>query len=172
MANLSLIRDLCAEKRITLKELADAISISQNGLQRIIKDNSTRIETLEKIADYFNVPIVEFFRPEDSNEVFDFSWDPKLENEQLKIRISELEEQLEDKRTILNMLKETGAISGYNLAAPKEERGVDYNLDFHDPNVLLKELTKRSFDFNNEEEKWKWIEKEIAKKKLKISKEE
>ncbi len=62
MANLKRIRDLCDEKRLTLKELSEKIGISQNGLQRIMKDNTTRIDTLERIAKVLDVPITAFFQ--------------------------------------------------------------------------------------------------------------
>jgi len=64
MAKLSIIRDICKAKNISLRELAKKISISENGLQRILKTNSTKIETLEKIADVLGIDIIEFFYPQ------------------------------------------------------------------------------------------------------------
>ena len=64
MANLSIIRSLCKSKGVSLKELANKISMTENGLQRILKTNSTKIETLEKIADVLKVEIIDFFEPQ------------------------------------------------------------------------------------------------------------
>jgi transcriptional regulator with XRE-family HTH domain len=61
MANLFLIRDLCKKRGITLSKLAQDLGISFSGLQGIIANNSTKIETLEKIADYLQVPVSYFF---------------------------------------------------------------------------------------------------------------
>lgn len=61
MANLSIIRDLCGGKNLSLRELARRINVTDNGIQRIIKLNSTKIETLEKIAEVLEVPVTYFF---------------------------------------------------------------------------------------------------------------
>lgn len=63
MANLSIIRELCKSNNISLKDLAEKISMSENGLQRILKTNSTKIETIEKIADVLGVDVMDFFQP-------------------------------------------------------------------------------------------------------------
>ena len=66
MANLSIIRELCKRKKIPLKELAELLDISEHGLQRILRSNSTKIDTLERIAEILKVPINIFFQ-EDKN---------------------------------------------------------------------------------------------------------
>ena len=58
---LQKIRIICHEQRLSLKDLSEKVGISQNGLQRIMKDNTTKIDTLLKIADVLNVPIKDFF---------------------------------------------------------------------------------------------------------------
>lgn len=65
MINLGIIRDLCKNKGITLKNLADDLKISQTGLSGMLKNNSTTLETLEKIAKYFNVSVGVFFGEKD-----------------------------------------------------------------------------------------------------------
>ena len=86
MANLHRIRDLCLEKKITLKDLANKVRISEVGLQRIIKTNSTKVDTLEKIAKALDVDIYEFF----PNADFDFQINlyDILENKVLKFMSS------------------------------------------------------------------------------------
>jgi transcriptional regulator with XRE-family HTH domain len=59
--DLRKIRDRANEKKMTLKELASGIGITEHGLQRIIKENTTKIDTLEKISNLLDVPISYFF---------------------------------------------------------------------------------------------------------------
>jgi len=61
MANLNIIRKIAEEKKISLKEIAESAGVTQNGLQRILNENSTKIETLEKIAKHLEVPVSIFF---------------------------------------------------------------------------------------------------------------
>jgi transcriptional regulator with XRE-family HTH domain len=61
MANLSIIRDISKSKNIPFNELSTRVGITPHGLQRIIKSNSTKVETLEKIADALQVDITVFF---------------------------------------------------------------------------------------------------------------
>ena len=62
MANLSIIRELCKEKNISLKKLGQEIGIkTPQGVQRMINENSTTIDRLERIAKLLNVPIWIFF---------------------------------------------------------------------------------------------------------------
>lgn len=176
MANLSLIRDICSKKNITLKELAGAIQISQNGIQRIIKENSTKIETLENIADYLKVPVNIFFTEDFENDLpseiaklFGIDEKKKVDSPEIKLlkeRIRELEEKLEDKKEIIRLLKETEAVSAYNITTPKKERGLDYNLDLNDFDALKKDLL--NMDIKNpsdQDEIFKLIEKKIKNSK-------
>ena len=59
--NLSIIRELAKQKKITLKEICRQLEISEMGLQYIIKNNSTTLETLGKIADILGVSVGVFF---------------------------------------------------------------------------------------------------------------
>jgi transcriptional regulator with XRE-family HTH domain len=74
MANMNVIRDLCHDNNMTLLELSSRLSISPHGLQRIFRENSTKIETLEKIAEIFDVPITVFFQDirKSDFEIFQF----------------------------------------------------------------------------------------------------
>jgi len=69
MANLSIIRQLAKRKKIPLNELAELLDMSNTGLQRILNTNSTKIDTLEKIAEILDVPIHLFFQEDGNNEV-------------------------------------------------------------------------------------------------------
>ncbi|MFV0555020.1 MAG: XRE family transcriptional regulator [Mangrovibacterium sp.] len=61
MANLMMIRDLAAQKNITLKEIADDLGITPTGLSKIMRENSTKTSTLERIALKLKVPVSVFF---------------------------------------------------------------------------------------------------------------
>lgn len=50
----------CKKQRITLKQLAEKIGITQEGLSRSINGNP-QLSTLEKIANCLNVPIANLF---------------------------------------------------------------------------------------------------------------
>lgn len=61
------IRELCSQKHITLKKLANEINVTENGLQAIFKNNTTSIDTLLKIANYFKVPVGYFFTDDNTS---------------------------------------------------------------------------------------------------------
>lgn len=61
MANLSLIKILAKEKKITLKSLSEKAEITEQGLQKILKENTTSIATLEKISSILGVSPAVFF---------------------------------------------------------------------------------------------------------------
>lgn len=61
MANLLKIKELLKEKKITIKSFSADIGMTEQGLQKLIRDNSTKIETLELIAKKLNVSVVVFF---------------------------------------------------------------------------------------------------------------
>ncbi|GHV43605.1 hypothetical protein FACS1894180_3180 [Bacteroidia bacterium] len=61
MANFKPIRDLAKKKNITLRELANNINVSDDTIQKIIKNGRTNTETLEKISKELDVPVGVFF---------------------------------------------------------------------------------------------------------------
>lgn len=69
MANLQKIRDIAKERRISLRDLASQIGVTEAGVYRIIKENSTRVDTLEAIAKSLQVPVAVFF-DDTSSECF------------------------------------------------------------------------------------------------------
>lgn len=68
MANFRIIRDLAEKKNISLRDVAKKIGISEDGLQKIIRNNSTKTSTIEEIASILEVPVGIFF--EDSKCVY------------------------------------------------------------------------------------------------------
>ena len=61
MANLQKIKSILKEKGLTIRYLAGELGISEQGLQKLIRENSTKIETLEAIANILEVSISIFF---------------------------------------------------------------------------------------------------------------
>ena len=60
MPKLYLIHEILRERGIMLKDFAQALGMSPNGVKQMIKRNSTKIQTLEQIADVLHYP-VEYF---------------------------------------------------------------------------------------------------------------
>lgn len=56
MANLHIIKDIAAAKKITIEELASKVGINAQAIHVMVRTGSTRIETLEKIARVLEVP--------------------------------------------------------------------------------------------------------------------
>ena len=54
--DFSIIRSICRGQGMTLKELAKKVGISEHGLQRIIRHNTTKTETLLKICRVLDYP--------------------------------------------------------------------------------------------------------------------
>lgn len=61
MVNLQIIKDIARRKKITIRELAKAANITEQGLQRLIRNNSTTVETIDLIAKKLEVPVGTFF---------------------------------------------------------------------------------------------------------------
>lgn len=61
MANLQKIKTISKERKITLRSLANQVGISEQGLQKIIRDNTTSISTVERIASILGVSPSVFF---------------------------------------------------------------------------------------------------------------
>lgn len=56
MANLRLIKDIAAAKKITIEALAEKVGINAQAIHVMVRTGSTKIETLEKIASALEVP--------------------------------------------------------------------------------------------------------------------
>ena len=57
------IRDLCAERGITINRLATISGITQSTLNNIVggRNNSATVATIQKICNGLNLSIIEFF---------------------------------------------------------------------------------------------------------------
>jgi len=61
MVYLVKIRELCDRKGVTMKQAASDLGMTEQSLHKIIKTNSTKIDTLLAISDYFKVEPAYFF---------------------------------------------------------------------------------------------------------------
>lgn len=61
MVYLVKIRELCERKGVTMKQAASDLNMTEQSLHKIIKSNSTKIDTLLTISDYFDVEPAYFF---------------------------------------------------------------------------------------------------------------
>lgn len=61
MVYLFKIRELCDKRGISMKQAASDLGMTEQSLHKLIKANSTKIDTLLTIADYFGVEPAYFF---------------------------------------------------------------------------------------------------------------
>lgn len=123
MANLNLIKALAESKNIPITQLAQAVGVSEQQIHLMVRKNSTKIETLEKIARVLNVSVSVFF-DEDTTEIRQagrgYVEDGKIEHkgteyngpvtiadEALRAENERLKEELlEARKEIINLMKE------------------------------------------------------------------
>jgi transcriptional regulator with XRE-family HTH domain len=92
------IKELSKKNSLSIRQLCLKIEMTESGLSKAFDNNTLKIETLQKIADVFAVPISYFFVDEtNSNEAFELL---KKENELLKNSLNAVTEGLKDKDTI------------------------------------------------------------------------
>ena len=61
MVHFERIKELCEKKNVTMKQAAIELGMTEQSLHKIIKANSTKIDTLLSMAQYFNVEPAYFF---------------------------------------------------------------------------------------------------------------
>ncbi len=70
MAQLQHIKSIAQARQISIEQLAEKVGIKSQAIHLMVRTGSTRIETLEKIADVLNVPCRIFF--DDDFKIEDF----------------------------------------------------------------------------------------------------
>lgn len=68
MANLSIIQTVAKQNGMKMSELAEKTNMTQQALFQIIRNNSTKVSTLENIAEVLGVSPAIFFDGGDSTE--------------------------------------------------------------------------------------------------------
>lgn len=96
MANLGLIRELCNERLMTIRELAKRIGRDESSIQSAIRRGSTNSTTIELIAKELKVPAGIFF---DGYVAPD--------SDKLSIENSHLKELLKEKERTIQILMAT-----------------------------------------------------------------
>lgn len=100
MANLILIRDLCEQKKMSIRELAQRIGRNESSIQSAIRRGSTNSTTIELIASVLGVPAGVFFD----------GYDKEDSAEKLKREIAHLKQLLSEKeRTIAILMSDRSA---------------------------------------------------------------
>ncbi|MBD5351350.1 MAG: helix-turn-helix transcriptional regulator [Bacteroides sp.] len=61
MANLQKIKVLAKERGTTINDLAEQLGMTPQAIHLMVRENSTKTDTLERIARMFEVPISIFF---------------------------------------------------------------------------------------------------------------
>lgn len=97
--NLQVIEVFCRKRNISTTDLAEKVGMTYVGLRKIIRENTTTVSTLTKIAEALNIPIQFFFMSEkEINEFSDFGLERfqelKSENENLKSEIADLKNKI------------------------------------------------------------------------------
>ncbi len=69
MADLSIIKPLLKERGIKIKDFCDDLGLTEQGFAKLIRANSTKIETLELIAQKLDVPVSIFFTKNQEAEI-------------------------------------------------------------------------------------------------------
>lgn len=61
MVHLYKIKTLCEKRKVSIKQVAAELGMTEQSLHKIVKTNSTKIDTLIAISDYFKVSPAYFF---------------------------------------------------------------------------------------------------------------
>lgn len=122
MANYSKIKLLAKKKGVTLHEVAKAVGITPVGISRIIRENTIRPSTLEKICEYFDVSQSYFFIDDDNYTNYESDETPtatdaiKAEMERQRISGRELAARIKMRQQRLwYLLNEARAIKDQDL---------------------------------------------------------
>jgi len=106
MPNLLLIRELARRKNISLRDLADRVGISYQGLQKAIKENSTRQSTLVKIANALDEGVDTFYKYASFDDyIKDKYSNDTLQESKKNEEIQSLRQQLKQQSDYINILK-------------------------------------------------------------------
>lgn len=109
MANLQLISELLKKKKMSQKDFCEQVGLTDVSLRRIIERNSTKTETLEKIAEVLNVPIGYFFGEQpgivisgEHNQVHNGQGNQIMSSQEMEIE--HLRELLAEKERLIQVL--------------------------------------------------------------------
>lgn len=130
MVNLEIIRDLAKAKNIPLKELAEKSGITPQGLHKIIKGGSTKVDTLEKIADALGVKWIEFYTPSCNTVYVDEKNNARPNEIMVSAVISTETGEIIETDSPNFFLRHGIAVPGKTQPEPKPKGVPYYNVDF------------------------------------------
>lgn len=115
--NYKKLIDLVKEENLSDNKIARVMDMSGTGYRDMLKNKSMKVDTLEKVANHFKVPVSYFFEDQ-PGAIAELVHEPKAaykntgcyhcaEKERL---IAQLENRIADKEQMINLLckKETG----------------------------------------------------------------
>ncbi len=87
MLNLSKIKSLQRQKGMTSQQVADELGITIQALCKMVRENTTKISTLEEVAKLFGVPISYFFDDEATMPTTEEDREPITKEQQTELTI-------------------------------------------------------------------------------------
>ncbi len=103
--NYNKLENIRKGKKITQKELAEKVGISESTYKKNIANENMTIAVLEKIAEILEVPVTEFFDKEDKLRTFNEPGGQYLTTNELREVIKELRDQLRMKDQQIKFLQ-------------------------------------------------------------------
>jgi len=105
--NYNKIKILSTEKRLSFTQLSKIIGMSRGGLYAAIDNETLTIDTLEKIAKAFDVPIISFFENEPGGLISGSEFDKHdLKIKVLKEEVSKLKKENDNLNLLIDFIKE------------------------------------------------------------------
>jgi len=173
------IKYIAKERNLSLKNLALQVGISEAGFHKMLKSENFWINDLLKISKALDVSLSKLLPLSLDDIIMGDSIIPGLKNEnlELKKRIKEIEEQLDDKRKLINYYEERiSSLIGKLPENIKDQHLIsnlwEYYLNVADneyplfKKLLLTPLAERGKDHENEYKKARKIRKSIFEEKL------
>jgi len=77
MLCINRIKKLIDGRKLTIRDFAGKIGVSEPGIHNMFRSQDMKVSTLQKIADFFEVPVTYFFDDEDDarNQTVDSVFD-------------------------------------------------------------------------------------------------
>jgi transcriptional regulator with XRE-family HTH domain len=97
MENLLIIRDLAKSRKLTIRELAKRVHITESGLQKIIKDGKTKTSTLEAIGRELGVTLHYLMTGNEGNVIQDpvIEYGTSQDVKELRDELNKCQEEVE-----------------------------------------------------------------------------
>lgn len=104
--NYNDLREVCASKKISIKELTEQIGYTRQGLQSALDNQTIELRKLKLLCEVLKISIYEFFKVENQiNSNHTSNQDNTLINS-LSREIELLKQQISDKEEIILLLKD------------------------------------------------------------------